>query len=103
MAVGLPMIVTNIGGNAEAVVGGETGWVIPTLDAPALARAVQAAYGDRTSLDTMGRAARRRVEERFSLERMCADHASLYLALCKPAEKHGRTRSLDKALWDETT
>jgi glycosyltransferase involved in cell wall biosynthesis len=84
MAVGLPMIVTDVGGNAEAVVDGETGRVIPPGDPGAVRDALSALYGDRALAASMGRAARVRVQERFSLQRMCAEHERLYLSLARP-------------------
>ena len=84
MAAGLPMIVTDVGGNAEAVVQGDNGFVIPPLDAAALQRALVACHSDRSRRAAMGRRARQLVKEKFSLERMCDDHAKLYLSLCKP-------------------
>lgn len=83
MAVGLPMIVSNVGGNAEAVIDGVNGRVVPPLDAAALRAALIALHGDRARAASMGRASRARAEERFSLQRMCAEHAKLYLALCE--------------------
>jgi glycosyltransferase involved in cell wall biosynthesis len=82
MAVGLPMIVTAVGGNAEAVLEGVNGLVVPPLDAQALADALVKVHADPARAAAMGRASRARVEECFSLERMCAEHAKLYLALC---------------------
>ena len=82
MAVGLPMIVTDVGGNAEAVANGFTGLVVPPLDVAALGDALVALYADRPLAASMGRAARVRVEECFSLQRMCVEHTKLYLALC---------------------
>jgi L-malate glycosyltransferase len=84
MAVGLPMVVTNVGGNAEAVADGETGFVVPAQDAAALSRALVELYRDPQRAALMGRAARRRAVERFSQERMCAEHARLYLSLWRP-------------------
>jgi L-malate glycosyltransferase len=84
MATGLPMIVTDVGGNAEAVVDGATGLVIPPNDAAAVGAALERMFADRTRTREMGRAARQRVEERFSLEAMCAAHARLYSALVRP-------------------
>ena len=40
MRAGLPMVVTDVGGNAEAVVDGETGFVVPPADPAALAAAL---------------------------------------------------------------
>jgi glycosyltransferase involved in cell wall biosynthesis len=81
MAVGLPMIVTDVGGNAEAVAAGESGYVIPPGGSSELAQALRRLYQDAALRAAMGRAARARVEERFSLEQMCARHAQLYRQL----------------------
>ncbi len=89
MAVGLPMIVSNVGGNAEAVIDGVNGLVVPPLDAAAVGDALVALHADRARAAAMGRASRVRVEECFSLQRMCAEHTKLYLALCgRPAGAH---------------
>jgi glycosyltransferase involved in cell wall biosynthesis len=88
MAVGLPMIVTDVGGNAEAVVDGENGRVIPPQDATAFSRALIELYGNSLRAANMGRASRKRVEEKFSLDRMCAQHAKLYRSLCDRARCH---------------
>lgn len=81
MATGLPVVVTNVGGNAEAVVDGESGKVIPAGQADALAQALLDLYAHPARREAMGQAARRRAAERFSLDIMCAQHASLYKAL----------------------
>lgn len=81
MATGLPMIVTDVGGNAEAVAEGESGYVIAPGASDALAQALRRLYEDASLRAAMGRAARARVEERFSLEQMCAAHAQLYRRL----------------------
>jgi glycosyltransferase involved in cell wall biosynthesis len=85
MATGLPMIVTDVGGNAEAVIDGVTGRVIPPNDAAAVGAALGATFADRLRLREMGQAARQRVEARFSLDAMCAAHARLYTALARPS------------------
>jgi glycosyltransferase involved in cell wall biosynthesis len=84
MSVGLPMVVTDVGGNAEAVVDGMNGRVIPPLDSGAIARVLIDLHGDPERRASMGRASRRRVEERFALGQMCTAHAKLYLSLCNP-------------------
>jgi len=81
MAVGLPMIVTDVGGNPEAVSDGENGRVIAPLDAAALSSALIDMHRNPARAASMGRASRTRVEERFSLERMCAQHIRLYRSL----------------------
>lgn len=83
MAAGLPMIVTDVGGNAEAVVHAQTGLVIPTRDTPALAAAVRRLHDDPEQRASMASAARQRVLDRFSLQRMCLEHAQLYESLSR--------------------
>src|SRR5262249_44401812 len=85
MAAGLPMIVSDVGGNAEAVIDGGNGRVIPALDAAAFSAALLALHGDPARTAAMGLASRARAEERFSLQYMCAEHARLYRALCRRA------------------
>src|SRR4029079_17142928 len=58
MASGLPMIVTDVGGNAEAVVNGVTGLVVPPRDARALGSAILKLALDPEFLRTMGDAGR---------------------------------------------
>jgi glycosyltransferase involved in cell wall biosynthesis len=84
MAVGLPLVVTSVGGNAEAVDDGANGFVVPPRDPVALSRALVEVHRDPLRAATMGRVSRRRAVERFSLEKMCAEHSRLYLSLCRP-------------------
>lgn len=86
MAAGLPMIVTDVGGNAEAVLDGETGLVVPPRDPAALGRAILRLAGDRPGRLAMGRAARARVQTEFSLERCVDRYDRLYRSLI---EKQG--------------
>jgi glycosyltransferase involved in cell wall biosynthesis len=81
MAAALPMIATSVGGNPEAVVEGETGLLVPPRAPERLADAIRALGCDPARRAAMGAAARRRVEERFSLERCIADYDRLYTAL----------------------
>lgn len=85
MAVGLPMIVTDVGGNTEAVLDGENGCVIQPGDATGLSLALIDLHRNPARAAAMGLASRRLVEERFSLERMCAEHARLYRSVCAPS------------------
>jgi len=84
MATGLPMIVSDVGGNPEAVADGQTGFVIPPRDAVALGKALVLMHEDAAQRSAMGRASRARVEAQFSLVHMCAEHARLYTVLCRP-------------------
>ncbi len=65
MRAGLPMIVTDIGGNAEAVVDGETGFVVPPADPAALAAALLRLAQDPALRRKLGAAGRERVSDRL--------------------------------------
>lgn len=83
MAVGLPMIVTDVGGNAEAVIDGLTGLVVPPRDPSALGAAILKLALDGDLRRTMGDAGRERVEKYFSIDRCVANYARLYAGLSK--------------------
>ena len=64
-----PVVATTAGGLPDKVRDGETGWLVPPGDAPALARALRTAIGSRQALATMGLAGRTLVEAEFSWDR----------------------------------
>lgn len=77
MAAGLPMVVTDVGGNAEAVLDGVTGYVVPAHNPERLAEALlSVAQADDRAL--MGDRGRRRVEERFSMNSCIDAYEALY-------------------------
>lgn len=78
MAAGLPVVVTDVGGNAEAVVDGETGWIVPAGDPSALAAKILDLALNEKRRRVFGSAGRRRVEQCFSLETCVASYDSLY-------------------------
>ncbi len=78
MAAGKPLVATNIPGCREAVVDGQTGFLIPPRDAPALAAALERLINDPTLRASMGAAGRMRVEENFSDAIICAKTLVVY-------------------------
>ncbi len=78
MAVGLPMVVTDVGGNAEAVVDGRTGLVVPAGDCAALGAAIMKLAANPELRQAMGREAKQRVAERFSLSASVDQYCALY-------------------------
>jgi glycosyltransferase involved in cell wall biosynthesis len=78
MASALPVIATGVGGNADLVVHGHTGEVVPPADVAALADAIVRMAGDPARAAAMGRAGRALVEQRFSLPAMVAAYQGLY-------------------------
>jgi sugar transferase (PEP-CTERM/EpsH1 system associated) len=81
MACGLPVVATDVGGNAELVVAGETGRLVPASDPEALALAIQEYVDDPGRMRAHGAAGRRRVEEQFSMEAMVAAYLQVYDAV----------------------
>ena len=78
MARGLPVVATRVGGNAEVVVDGETGLLVPPRSPAALAEAMLRIYGDAERSRRMGQAGRERVELHFDVRRMVGDYEALY-------------------------
>lgn len=81
MAAGLPMVVTAVGGNPEAVVDGMTGLVVPPRDPAALGAAIARLAADPQAAAGMGRAGARRARELFSIEACVAAYDALYMGL----------------------
>ena len=89
MAAGLPSIVTDVGGNAEAISDGEVGLVVPSHDSASFADAIAKLAGDTGLRSLMGENARRRAEEKFSLDACVARYEAFYdglLAGRRPAD-----------------
>ena len=78
MATRLAIVATRVGGNAELIEPGMTGLLVPPGDSDALANALARYSEDRAMARRHAKAARRVVENRFSLSRMVADYCSLY-------------------------
>jgi len=80
MAWGLAVVATNVGGLAEVVEDGETGWLVPPDDPAALAEAIARAASDRARLREMGLKARERARQ-FSSKLMVERTEELYKKL----------------------
>jgi starch synthase len=78
MACGTPVIATRVGGIPEVVVHDETGWLVPPGDPAALAAAVRQLLADPKRAAAFGVAGRRRVEARFSWDRIAELTLSVY-------------------------
>lgn len=78
MATGLPTVVTDVGGNAEAIQHGETGFVVPAKNPAALADAILELALDPGKREKMGMAAQDTAKQRYSLEACVESYANLY-------------------------
>lgn len=68
MACGVPVVATAQSGAKECVTEGKEGFVVPARDVDALAEAILWCYRHPDELAAMGKAARRKVEDQFTLE-----------------------------------
>lgn len=78
MASEKPVVASAVGGIPEAVIDGETGYLVPEKNTVALQEAITKLLEDKVSLTEMGKNARRRVEEEFSLQKEISEFEKLY-------------------------
>jgi glycosyltransferase involved in cell wall biosynthesis len=78
MAAGLPVVATDVGGVAEAVVDGKTGILVPAADPEALAAALGKLVADAELRHRLGAAGRERALRLFDAPRYRAAHLDLY-------------------------
>jgi glycosyltransferase involved in cell wall biosynthesis len=83
MACGCAVVATDVGGTPELVEHGTTGLLVEPGNVEAVAAAVEDLLRHAARLDEMRGAARRRVEERFSLDRMIEEYESLLARLSR--------------------
>jgi len=80
-AAGLPVVATDVGGVAEVVRDGASGFVVPPGDAAALAARLGTLLDDPEAARAMGLAGREWVRARFSSGRLVDDLTALYSEL----------------------
>lgn len=93
MALGLPVVTTDVGSVRDAVLDGSTGFVVAPRDPQAIADATRKLIDDPELRGRFGGAARKRAVETFSVE-LCADThvAALNAAIAHSQERHTRKR-----------
>ena len=75
---GLPVVATDVGGVREAVIEGDTGFLIPENDDVRLADRLRTLVADPALRASMGQAARAHYEAEFTFDRLVAEALSLY-------------------------
>lgn len=88
MAASRPVIVTRSGAMPEIV--GDAGLVVPKRDPAALASAIDRVLADERLAAALGRAGRRRVEERYSMDRYVDRMVEAYARLCPQLQGPGK-------------
>ncbi len=81
MSLATPAIITNIPGNREMIVNGESGYVVPKQDPKAMAKALEKMYEDPDAPKRMGEAAKERIRTRFSAENTIKGYGAFYESL----------------------
>lgn len=81
MAAGLPVVATDVGGNPELVIQGETGLLVPSGDSMALSEAILYLLRNHEVACQLGEAGRNRVQENLTVERMVRETEMLYQEL----------------------
>jgi glycosyltransferase involved in cell wall biosynthesis len=81
MAHGLPCVATRIPGNVDVVTDGEDGVLVESEDAAGLAEALLALGRDEALRERLGKAARRRVEDEYSIDSVANKYIQLYREL----------------------
>lgn len=84
MAAARPCVATRVGGNAEVLEDGRTGWLVPPQDPGALAAALDEALSRPDEAARRGGAARRAMVEERSIDAMVRRHEAFYLGALGP-------------------
>ncbi|HET7624715.1 MAG TPA: glycosyltransferase, partial [Verrucomicrobiae bacterium] len=91
MAMGVPVIATNIGGSLDQVVEGKTGLLIPPGNPEALAEAIEKLMRDSELRKQMGIAAVARIETQFTLAEMTVKMEQLFEKVISDKNLRNRT------------
>ncbi len=83
MACSLPVIATNVGGNAELIIDGQTGWIVPRADHHAIKEKCLRYIESPELIQKQGSLARKRIEEKFSIINMVQNYNNVYLTSIK--------------------
>ncbi|HEY0026013.1 MAG TPA: glycosyltransferase family 4 protein [Longimicrobium sp.] len=84
LAVGKPVVAFNLDGAPEVVRDGQSGYLVPALDADGLAARVVELFGDPARRDAMGRAGREFVAAHFGVDLMVERINQVYYRLLGP-------------------
>ncbi len=78
MAAAKPVVATDAGGNSESVLDNETGYIVRTKDAAALAEKINSLIAANEKRKKMGMAGRKRLEKMFTIQRHVESVERLY-------------------------
>ncbi|HXE38830.1 MAG TPA: TIGR03088 family PEP-CTERM/XrtA system glycosyltransferase [Azonexus sp.] len=78
MACGLPVIATAVGGNADLVIAGKSGEIIPAADPEVMAKEIVRLANAPALAKAMGHTGRQVIEQKFSMNAMVAAYQGTY-------------------------
>jgi glycosyltransferase involved in cell wall biosynthesis len=81
MAAEKPVVATRVGGLAESIIDGETGFLVPPQDGIALADSIEKLVADPSMARAMGLKGAARVQSNFTIEQMASQNQAYYYAL----------------------
>ena len=81
MIAGVPVIATDIAGNRDLVIDGETGYLVPVGDRFEFTRRTHWLLDDQNLRQALGQAGQQRALTHFTVEQMISRHADLYTSL----------------------
>ena len=83
MGLGLPVLITNVGGLPENVTHGEQGWVVPMRNPQAIAQVLKEILADPACLQRVGAQARLRAESEFNMLDFISSTLAIYKQVLK--------------------
>jgi glycosyltransferase involved in cell wall biosynthesis len=78
ISAGVPVAVTDVGGNPEVVISGLTGWVVKSDSVRDLTNAIVEAVSNPQKTGHLADSARRRFNEKFTMEKMLTAYRNVY-------------------------
>ena len=82
MAAGVPVVASDIPGNRELVVHGETGYLVPIAGRAARARHTDQIFNDAALATRLGAAGKQRMLEQFTIDANIDRYEALYRQIC---------------------
>ena len=83
MGLGLPVLITSVGGLPENVTHGEQGWIVPMRNPQAIAQVLRQILADPSCLQLLGANARARAEQEFNMPDFISSTMAVYQQVLK--------------------